>query len=229
MIVTIHQPDFMPWMGFFDRWRTSGCFIVLDDVQFIRRGWHHRDRIKTPQGVQWLTVPVMKSGRYEQCMRDVRLEPGATWRRKHLNTVRSCYGKAPFFGVHYPVLERAYQHGDEFLIDFNMRLLAYAAEQLGIDSPVRMASEYGCGDLRATQRLVELVGRAGGTVYLTGTGSRDYLDEAAFAARGITVEWQRFSQPEYPQLHGSFEAGLSVLDYLMMMVPGEGAQEAAHA
>ena len=230
MIVTIHQPDFLPWLGFFDRWKRSQRYVVLDDAQFIRRGWQHRDKIKTPGGVQWLTLPVQKKGNFTQAIRDVRLEEGLDWRGKHLRTIRSCYGKAPHFERHFAFLERAYLGGSRFLMEFNLLLLEYAAGVLGIDTPLCLASTFGSGELRATRRLVELTRLAGGDVYLTGVGSRDYLDEAAFRQQGIAVAWQAFEHPIYPQLHGPFEPGLSVLDYLMLACPvGSAGEEAPRA
>lgn len=229
MIVTIHQPDFLPWLGFFHRWERSQRYIILDDVQFIRRGWHHRDRIKTPTGTGWLTVPVQKKGLFNQSIRDVRLEAGTSWRRKHLNTIRSCYGKAPYFELHFPFLENAYMRQSEFLMEFNMRLLEYAACTLGIETPVSVASDFHCQGLKGTERLVELTRQVGGTVYLTGTGSRGYLEEALFHEQGMSVEWQQFVHPEYPQLHGPFEAGMSVLDYMMMVRPAKSKGRAEHA
>ncbi|MBU1248402.1 MAG: WbqC family protein [Proteobacteria bacterium] len=228
MMVTIHQPDFLPWLGFFHRWQNCEKFIVLDDVQFIRRGWHHRDKVKFSTGVKWLTVPVMKKGKFEQLIRDVRLEEGMQWRKTHLNTIRAYYGKAPGFDQHFSALEDIYQQKDKFLVDMNVKMLRYIATTLGLDAPMLFASELGC-DQTATRRLVELTARVGGTQYLTGTGSREYLEETLFREREIEVVWQQFTHPVYPQLHGAFVPGLSVLDYVMNVQPGESFLEADHA
>lgn len=228
MIVTIHQPDFLPWLGFFHRWAMSEKYIVLDDVQFIRRGWHHRDKIKTPGGVKWLTVPVKKKGKFDQLIKDVRLEDGEGWRRMHLNTLRACYGKAPGFEEHFTFIETIYMLNDRFLIDFNMKLLEYAAQALGIETEMVLASEFSI-EQTATARLVELVKSVGGTHYLTGTGSRDYLEENIFEQESISVDWQQFTHPTYPQLHGGFEPGMSIVDYLMMGQSGDVFKGGGHA
>ena len=94
MIVTIHQPDFLPWLGFFDRWEKSDLYIVLDDVQFIRRGWQHRDKIKTSQGIKWLTVPVIKKNKYFQKINEVKINNSIDWRKNHLNIIEESYRKA---------------------------------------------------------------------------------------------------------------------------------------
>ena len=108
MIVTIHQPDFMPWLGFFDRWARSDLYIALDDVQFLRRGWHHRDKIKTLQGVQWLTVPVEKKGKYTQKINEVKIAYETDWRKDHLKTIELNYKKAPNFSNIYKKIRDIY-------------------------------------------------------------------------------------------------------------------------
>lgn len=218
MIVTIHQPDFAPWLGFFERWAASDLYVVLDDVQFLRRGWHHRDRIKTTSGPQWLTIPVLKKGKYEQRINETRLDNSNGWRRKHLAAIRTAYGKCPFFGVVFPELKRIYDRDHDRLMDFNLDLLRLLGGHMGIATPLALASDHPSGKT-STARLVELTGLHMGTTYLTGTGARDYLDEDLFQAQGMRVQWQEFEHPVYDQPHGAFEPGLSVIDYLMNVGP----------
>ena len=214
VIVTIHQPDFAPWLGFFDRWAASGLYVVLDDVQFLRRGWHHRDRIKTPHGVQWLTVPVKKKGRFEQPINETEIDNGADWRDKHLKTIGAAYGKAPRFSSLFPLLEQIYGKRHTLLMDLNMDMLRLFARELGVDTPLVLASDLGVAG-SGSERLATLVETVRGRTYLTGTGARAYLDETVFRSRGLAVAWRPYQQPEYPQLHGSWAAGLSVLDFCM--------------
>lgn len=218
-IITIHQPDFLPWLGFFDRWRKSDAYVMLDDVQYIRRGWQHRDRIKTQAGESWLTVPVVKKGRYEQQIRNTRIDNGQDWRTKQLRQIHDAYGKAPFFEQIYQGLQSIYERGHEFLLELNRNLLEWCAGLLGIDAPILLASDYDVSSTK-TQRLVDLMLAVEGDVYFTGQGSRAYLDEDAFSRRGIRVLWHDMKHPVYPQLHGPFVPNLSVLDYLMMQGAG---------
>ena len=215
MIITIHQPDFLPWLGFFDRWRKSDLYIVLDDVQFIRRGWQHRDKIKTQDGVQMLTVPVLKKGRYCQLIKEVEINNKENWRHKQLKTIQSAYKKAPDFDFVFSKLSEIYNREYDLLIEFNMDLLRLCSKMLGVNTPLAFASDF---NIKSTgsQRLVDLVQSVGGKEYLTGTGARDYLEEELFKKVGIGVHWQEFEHPVYKQLHGSFEKMLSVLDFLMM-------------
>ncbi len=215
MIVTIHQPDFLPWLGFFDRWKKSNFFIVLDDVQFLRRGWHHRDKIKTIDGIKWLTVPVIKKGKRYQLIRDVEIDNEIGWRNKHLKTIKLNYKRAPNFKNIFRRIEKIYDKKYSLLIDFNMSFLRFVAEELGITTPIVFASDYNIKS-SATQRIVDLVKAVGGTNYLTGSGAKDYLDESLFVKENIKIIWQEFSHPVYKQLHGEFVPMLSSLDFLMM-------------
>ena len=215
MVVTIHQPDFLPWLGFFKRWKQSDIYIVLDDVQFIRRGWHHRDKIKTVHGAEWLTVPVKKRSRYHQKISEVEIDYHENWQQSHFGIVKAAYSKAKNFNLVFDVLTNIYSKNHRFLIDLNMDFLKFCAAQLGIDTPVLKASTYSTKETKS-RKLLELVNAVGGSVYLTGIGSMDYLDEKIFSEAGVEVKWQEYEHPIYPQLHGKFEKTLSVLDYLMV-------------
>lgn len=219
MIITIHQPDFIPWLGFFDRWRHSDLFIILDDVQFIRRGWQNRDKIKTPHGVQWLTIPVKTKGRYLQSINTVEIDDAWDWPDKHLALIRQSYAKAPGFALLYPELEKIYRADYKTLIDINMAFLRLFAKLMNITTPTVFSSIQRVEGVRSS-RLVNLVKNNGGTAYLTGQGSREYLDQNLFEANGIQVVWQAFEHPHYAQLHGDFVFGLSGLDFLMMQPNG---------
>lgn len=221
-VVVIHQPDFAPWLGFFHRLAACDCFVVLDDVQFLRRGWHHRDRLKAPGGPVWLTVPVVKKDRFDQQIREAEIQQSVAWRRKHLGFFRTAYGKAPHFETLFPALETVYAKSHRFLIDFNMDVLRLMLDMFGISVPIRVSSQFETSR-EATRRLIDLVRAVEGTVYLTGTGSRSYLDEAAVHAGGIDLRWQDFAMTPYPQLHGGdFLPGLSALDYLFNCADRQG-------
>jgi hypothetical protein len=216
MIITIHQPDFLPWLGFFERWDKSDLYVILDDVQFIRRGWHHRDKIKTAQGIRWLTVPVNKKGRYEQLIKEVQIYDTSSWKQNFLNSLRAAYGKAPFFGPIYSEIEKILVGNHRLLIELNLALLHYCAEILDITTPIVFSSKFN-ENAKGSERLVNLIKAVHGDIYLTGSGSKNYLNEDAFADEGISVVWQDFQHPIYPQLHGGFSEMLSILDFLMMV------------
>ena len=218
MVITIHQPDFLPWLGFFDRWQKSDLYIILDDVQFLRRGWHHRDKIKTREGARWLTVPVVKKGQYHQLFRDVKIDNDTHWRNKHLKTIEINYKKAPNFELYFEKIQNIYNKQYLFLIDLNIELLHFLSDKLGITTPYIFASDNKITST-STQRLVDLVKVVDGTDYLTGLGSKDYLDESHLKKKKIKVIWHDFHHPIYSQLHGEFIPMLSSFDYLMMRKP----------
>jgi len=220
MLVTIHQPDFAPWVGFFQRWNLADVYIVLDDVQFLRRGWHHRDKIKTKQGAKWLTLPTCKSGKRHQLINEVVLDGTDNWRRSLPETIRHAYHKSPFFDEHFDALKSLFLQAPESLFEFNMSLLNLGAEYLGVSSEVVCSSSLRV-DSKSSQRLVELVHHVGGTRYLVGSGSRAYLDVALFEKAGIEVVWYEPVVKAYEQLHGQFIPGLSMIDFMLMGVGRE--------
>ena len=219
-VITIHQPDFLPWAGFFHRWIVSDLLIILDDVQFIRRGWHHRDKIKTAQGAKWLTVPVKKKGRYFDTINRIEINDAEDWKKGHLNQIHSAYGKAPRFHAVFPQLEKIYSKPWRYLMDLNLELLKFMAVELGIRAPFCMASDFSI-DLKGTEKLLALIQTVQGTAYMTGLGSKDYLKEDLFRAQGVPVIWSPYTCPEYPQLHDGFVPYLSILDAMMMLSPQE--------
>lgn len=218
--VCIHQPDFAPYLGFFHRLLHADHFILLDDAQYIKGGWQNRDQIKGRNGPVWLTLPIIK--RFPQAINTVMLPSGQQWVEDNLNLLRECYARAPYFEEVFTRIEAIYRGGHERMIDLNVTMLDLAFEYLEIAIPIAYASRYALSS-RSTQRLVDLVQLQGGTNYLTGTGSRDYLDEDLFVQAGITVEWQRFKHPTYPQLHGEFVPMLSCLDLLFNCGPASAA------
>lgn len=220
--VCIHQPDFAPWLGFFDRLLEADIFVILDNVQFVRSGWHHRDKIKTPGGAQWLTVPVIKKGRYHQAINEVEIDNSRDWRAKHLRTIQTFYGKADCFDEVYPAIDDIYAGKCDRLIDLNMRLLVWLMERMKIDIDIRFASELGVKGAK-NDLLVGIVQSVSGDLYLTGQGARSYLDEKRFAEAEIGVRWQSYRHPTYPQLHDPFIPQLSSLDCLLNCGPAAAA------
>lgn len=210
--ICIHQPDFVPYLGFFQRLLISQHFIILDDVKFIRDGWQHRDRIKSKYGPTWLTLS-MRRGSHQQLINEVELSEAPKWIDSNLSLLRECYGKAPYFAEVFPRVEAIYRAGHRLMIDFNCAFLDLAMEYFDITTPISRASEYNV-NATSSARLLALVQARQGDTYLTGTGSRDYLDEDIFRSAGVHVVWQKFKHPVYPQLHGNFEPMLSCLDVL---------------
>lgn len=213
--VAIVQSNYVPWKGYFDLMRRADELVLYDDVQYTRRDWRNRNRFKSPQGVQWLTIPVQVKGRYSQRI-DETLVSDPAWARRHWSTLRSWYRRAPCFKRYEPVLEDLYMaRRDLALSAINRRFLEGLRDLLGIDTPLSSSSEYAtCG--YKTERLLGICKAAGASTYLSGPAARAYLEEESFHAEGIAVEWMSYEgYPEYPQLHGPFEHGVSVIDLLL--------------
>ena len=187
----------------------------MDDVQYIKRGWHHRDKIKTQHGIQWLTIPARNKARYKQLINEVIIDDNSNWWKKHLNTIKASYSKAPSYKYLSLKLEKIYKKGHTRMIDLNMDMLKLMASIFNITTPVVFSSSYGITST-SNERLIDLVREVGGDTYLTGTGSRAYLDEKLFSNRRINVVWQEFKHPTYNQFYGDFKQGLSAIDFLMM-------------
>jgi hypothetical protein len=212
--VVVLQPSYLPWLGYFDQIFKSDVFVLYDDVQFDRHGWRNRNRIKTPQGAQWLTVPVLAGGWPPPLIREVRIDARVPWARKHLQALRLNYAKAPaaepILSALEPLLNRPWTH----LLDVNLAVFEAMCRLLRLKRDVRLSSELGIEGER-TQRLVAICASLGAERYLTGDAAEGYLEVPQFAARAIDVEYHRYRHPVYQQLHGAFVPYLSVVDLLL--------------
>ena len=220
MKVAIHQPQYLPWLGYFDKMAQVDCFVVLDNVQFKKNEWQNRNRIKAASGWQWLTVPVLH--RFPQRISEVRVNHRAAWPRKHLQALLSSYSGTPFFEVHRPFFEEVYAREWARLADLNLATLRYLAEALGIRPKLLLASSLPARQGR-TERLVAICRALGADTYLSGAGARGYLDLGCFEEAGIGVDFQAFQCPSYPQRFGPFVPDLSVVDLLFNC--GQGSLE----
>lgn len=218
MIVGIHQPNYLPWIGYFTKIARCDVFILLDDVQYIRRGFINRNRIKTARGIDWLTVPVQVKGRYTAAIDEIVPCWDSPWAKDHLRTLEVNYGRAPYYAevmeeVVAPVLTEAASVQPRLSV-LNAALIARVCAYLGIDTPMIEASSFSV-ESASTQRLIDLVRCVGGTAYLSGHGGDNYQKAPPFAAAGIELLYNDFDHPRYEQLWEPFEPNLSVIDYLM--------------
>ena len=223
MIVTIHQPMYLPWLGYLDKVRAADLFILLDTVQFEKGSFINRNRIKTASGPLMLTVPVIQEGLLAKPLYDVEVVETQPWRRKHLSSIKQSYGRAPNFADLFPKLEALYRVCSNERTSSFSRLgeehHRFWCRHFGIDREIVRASEMAVVSGRSvferfcsTHLLVELVRYVGGTTYLSGPLGRDYLDEREFKRAGIALEYHHFTHPTYEQLHGEFVPAMAALD-----------------
>lgn len=230
MLVAIHQPNFLPWLGYFDRMVRADLFVLLDHVQFERRNYQNRTQILVEGEPRWLTVPVVQLSQKEKII-DKRVDNPAEgtarwWGPNSFSTLRYAYRKAPHFDLYAPRLKEIFETRWEKLVDLNIATLEFAREALGIRTPMIRSSTLQVEGQRSAL-LLDICKKVGATAFLGGMGgSRDYLDKEAFAAANMGVVWQDFRHPQYAQCgEGAFTPGLSVMDILFNC--GPASREAA--
>lgn len=214
MIVSIHQPAYLPWLGYLDKIARSDVHVFLDNVQFETRGFIHRNRIKTPQGPLWLTIPVHSHGHRESDVRAMMIANDTDWRGKHLKSIAQNYRKASSFAERFPRLEALFAESREecYLADLCFGQLRFWLNEFGISTRLVKAS-----DLPVSGRKSDLIlahcREVGADSYFSGALGRDYLDEESFSAEGVTIHYQEYAYPVYPQLYGDFLPAMSIVDY----------------
>ncbi len=212
--VVILQPGYLPWLGFFDQMSRCDIFVYYDDVQFDKHGWRNRNRIKSPTGPHWLTVPVCHKGLGRPRILDVKIDTQQLWARKHLGTIRQFYAKAPYLNRYWPELEDLLQCPWKYLVNLDLAVVDLMSRWLGLHRQVVRSSELGIQGERS-ERLLNICLHFEATHYLSGDAAKTYLEVDLFAHHGITVEWQHYQHPVYPQQHGQFVPHLSALDLLL--------------
>jgi hypothetical protein len=217
--VAIIQSNYIPWKGYFDIIRRVDAFVLLDDVQFTRRDWRNRNLIKTQSGLKWLTIPVKVKGQFYIKIQDVYTE-GTDWRKDHWNMIEHAYKTAPYFESYKETFRELYlSDDDENLSSINFKFLTLINQILNISTPIRFSREFEVSPEKS-ERLLQICQHLGATTYLSGPAAQDYLNVASFESHHIGVEWMRYpAYPEYPQLHGPFEHGVSILDMIFNVGP----------
>ena len=213
MRVTILQPSYLPWLGFFEQMHRSDQFVLYDDVQFTRRDWRNRNRIRVQEGSVWLTVPVIQKNKYEQSLLETKIDNSTSWKRKHLKSIRCHYSKTPFFDLYFPWCEKTFNREWDFLLDLSLETIQYLKGELKINTPLLRSSELGESGNKS-ERLISICKQLGATQYLSGESARNYISEKDFSDQGIGLEYQNYQHPEYPQRYEGFVPFLSTIDLL---------------
>jgi WbqC-like protein family len=217
--VAIVQSNYIPWKGYYDLIAAVDEFILLDDVQYTKRDWRNRNLIKTAQGAQWLTIPVVNKAR-QQLIGETEISEA--WAGQHWTRVRHSYQKAPFFREYEEPVAALYQAaaGMTLLSDINHLFLRGLCDLLEIRTPLVRSRTYGSHGAK-TDKILSLCQSAGAARYLSGPSARGYLEEQAFASAGIRVDWMDYGgYAPYPQLYGDFDPHVSAIDLLFNTGPG---------
>jgi len=217
--IAILQSNYLPWKGYFDLMASVDEFVLYDDMQYTRRDWRNRNRIKTPAGLQWLTVPVQVKGRFEQSIRDTRID-GNAWAERHWTALELNYRRASAFENTAAWLEPLYRRRWTHLSALNRALIEAVCAQLHIATRLSNSWDYALTADRS-DRLASICEQAGAQIYVSGPAARVYLDEGVFGRRGITVQWFDYGPyRQYPQLWGAFEHQVSIVDLLFNVGAG---------
>ncbi|MFH1459687.1 MAG: WbqC family protein [Candidatus Omnitrophota bacterium] len=217
MIISVHQPQYLPWLGYFHKIDKSDCFVFLDTVQYKKREFQNRNKIKTKNDWIWLTVPVKTKGSAAQPIFDVLVDNQTNWQAEHKKSLQVWYAKAPFFDKYFPFFENVYEKQWCTLIDLNITIIKYILEVLEINTSIKLESDLGTTQ-KSTARIIEICQKLKAQEYLSGTGGREYLDETLFGQNNISLKYQKFTHPVYQQQvvdkNSQFQPYMSIVDLL---------------
>ena len=218
MILTAHQPLYLPWLGLFQKVAMSDAFCLFDATQYDDNDFQNRNRIKGPNGPMWLTVPVKAQDHHRLQITEIEIADGDVWRRKHWKSLLWAYGKAPYFSRYADFFEQTYRQPWSRLVDLDIHLLTYLFEVLGLPASFKRASQLPC-EGRKSEAIIGMCRALGASVYVFGSQGRGYADRAVFEAEKIGVAFQEYRHPVYPQQFGPFAPNLSVVDLLFNCGP----------
>ena len=213
MCVAILQPSYLPWLGYFDLMSRVDTFVYLDDVQFTRRDWRNRNKIRTAEGWAWMTVPVEQKSKFAQLLKDTRIDNSSNWRRKHRESLRQHYSRAAYFDSYFPYFNSIYNKDWKYLLDLCYETNDYLQKQLGISTTILQSSKLETSTTKM-KKIISICKELKATEYLSGDAGRNYLSEVEFQQSGIELQYHDYQHPEYRQRYPRYIPYLSVVDLL---------------
>jgi hypothetical protein len=222
VILAAHQPAYLPWLGYLDKISRADVFVFMDTVQFEKNSFINRNRIKTPQGAQWLTVPVRTKGHLAATLRTTEIDETQRWRDRHLGSIAMNYRRAAHFERCFPKLEALLRSAERLLSELCWRQISFWLAELGIGTRMVRASELPVSGSKS-ELVLAYCRHFGARHYLSGALGRDYLAASDFSAAGISIEYQDYQHPSYPQQWGEFLPCMSVVDAWMNCGTGTAA------
>jgi len=213
VILTAHQPTYLPWLGLFHKIYLADKFIWMDFVQYLKQDWNNRNRVKTANGPLYLTVPVKTDGYIDKPISQIQIDNSHNWRNKHLKTLQAAYGRAAYFKRYMGFFEDVYHKRWDGLVELNAFMLRYFLEELGITTEVVWDSSHKYRG-KKSELVLDMCLQEEATAYVFGGQGRNYADEQAFHSHGVKTVFQSYSDPIYTQLHGEFVSSMSIVDLL---------------
>ncbi|MDD2689909.1 MAG: WbqC family protein [Candidatus Omnitrophica bacterium] len=213
MIIAAHQPQYLPWLGYFHKIYEAQAFVFLDNVQYEERGYQNRNRIRTKDSWIWLSVPVLKTEQPYPNISQVYIDNSQDWNKRHWRSIYLNYTRSAFFKEYSGFFEDLYSKKWERLIDLNIHLIKSINQFLGIDKKIYLESQFKINSA-STQRIIDICQALKADVYLSGAGGKAYLEEEKFQQNNIKLIYQQFKHPEYTQLHKPFLPFMSIIDLM---------------
>lgn len=211
-IVSIHQPNYIPWIGYFYKIYKSDIFVLLDDVQFSNQGAHNYHYLKTPQGIQRIKIPVKHA--FGAKIKEVYINDKSDWRKKHLEAFYFNYKKAPFFEEVFSDLKRLYEYDTDSMSDFNSNIIKFLIKKFNFETRLCLSSSLEIISMKE-EKVIDICKSLNADIYLSGTGAKVYQDPENFANAGLELEYIAFSPRAYKQLWGDFEHNVNIFDFVM--------------
>ncbi len=212
MKISIQQPEFFPWLGYFDKIRQVDAVVFLDNVQFKKRYFENRNRIRMPNNEEgWIRIPVQTKGKYTQNINEVLIDETQPWQRKLMESLRMHYAKSPYWDFIGPDIMDVIQNDWVKLADFNIAIIQLFMKKLGLEKPTILGSTLGT-TTHGSDLILEICQKVHANFYLSGRDGRSYMDLKPFQDAGVEVDFQDFKHPIYPQMHPGFEPAMSTFD-----------------
>lgn len=215
MIVAAHQINFLPWIGYFVKMNFADQFILAENLQFTKHGYSNRVKIKSVSGEQWLTIPVLTTGKGLQQLKEVKIDNTRNWKQKHWKSLLVNYKNAEYFSMYSETIHKAYHSQWKYLIDFNLHFIEYICNELNIKTVKTRSSKIILDESSsATQQIINMVKFVKGDKYISGQSGKNYLKEKMFENNKIELKYFSFEHPHYQQQFEQFIPNLSIIDLL---------------
>jgi hypothetical protein len=214
LILTAHQPSYLPWLGYFNKISKSDIYIFLDSVQLEKNSYSYRNKIKTPQGTLWLTIPLKLKGHTSKVIKDILIDNTQQWKKKHLKSIYHNYKKSTYFNELYPKLENLYEVEYDLFSDLTYNHLIFWLNELNIKTIVAKSSDLTTNS-KNSDLILDLCKHFNADRYISGLLGKDYLIEDDFISNNIKIKYQDFRYPVYQQLYGEFVSHLGIIDFWM--------------
>lgn len=212
-ITSIHQPDFIPYFGFFNKINKSDIYVVMDNVQLSKSGWTHRDKIKTNKEVSWITIPI-KNIKKKQLIKDCLIDHDINWKKKHINMISENYKNSKFINEGIEIINDLYKLNTNYLFEFNFNIINKLFEIFKINVDIKLLSQINV-DGDKSELLIKILKKINSNLYLSGDGAKNFIDIDLFRYNNIEIIFNNFKHPIYEQINGNFVKNLSILDIIL--------------